>query len=104
MYAEGSEGLPQDKVKAAELFRRACDGGERFGCAVLGLMHLEGDGVPQDPGEARQLFQTACEAGFAEACKWSQIPTTSGELSLNGTSDADTASPDSMGVSPLEAP
>ena len=34
--------------KTAELFKKACDGGEMLGCANLGSMYTNGNGVEKD--------------------------------------------------------
>ncbi len=54
--------------QAAELFRRACDGGERKGCHDLGLMYFRGEGVAKDLHRAADLYKRACEAGGTGGC------------------------------------
>jgi len=54
--------------QAAELFRRACDGGERKGCHDLGLMYFRGEGVTKDLHRAADLYKRACEAGGTGGC------------------------------------
>ena len=34
-----------DYQKAAQLYQKACDGGEAFGCAILGTSYKNGQGV-----------------------------------------------------------
>jgi TIR domain/Sel1 repeat len=55
-------------LQAAELYRRACDGGERKGCHDLGLMYYRGDGVAQDLNHAADFFKRACDAGGPAGC------------------------------------
>ena len=72
--AEGlfDQGLSSYKGKqfsrAAELYLRACDGGERKGCNSLGLMYENGEGVAQDLNRAADLFKRACDAGGSGGC------------------------------------
>jgi TPR repeat protein len=54
--------------QAAELYRRACDGGERKGCHDLGLMYFKGEGVAKDQNRAAGLFKRACDAGGTGGC------------------------------------
>jgi len=54
--------------QAAELFRRACDGGERKGCHDLGLMYFNGEGVAKDLNRAAGLYKRACDAGGVGGC------------------------------------
>jgi class 3 adenylate cyclase len=54
--------------QAAELYRKACDGGERKGCNNLGLMYYNGEGVAKDPNRAADLYRRACEAGGVGGC------------------------------------
>ena len=43
-YDEG-EGVRVDHVKANELYKKACDGGEPLGCYNLGDLYKNGNGV-----------------------------------------------------------
>jgi TPR repeat protein len=54
--------------QAAELFLKACDGGERKGCHDLGLMYYKGEGVAQDLNRAAGLYKRACDAGGTGGC------------------------------------
>ena len=60
--------LGGESAKAAELFRRACDGGESQGCVYLGWMFALGRGVEQDTARAVSLYRQACEASAAQGC------------------------------------
>jgi len=55
--------------QAAELYRKACDGGERKGCHDLGLMYYRGEGVAKDLNRAADLFKRACDAGGSGGCQ-----------------------------------
>ena len=54
--------------QAAELYRKACDGGERKGCHDLGLMYFRGEGMEKDLKRAAGLFKRACDAGGMGGC------------------------------------
>jgi len=66
------QGLSSYRAKqfsqAAELYRRACDGGERKGCHDLGLMYYRGEGVAKDLNRAAGLYKRACDAGGTGGC------------------------------------
>ena len=47
MYEYGN-GVEKNEQKAAELYKKACDGGEMLGCANLGSMYTNGNGVEKD--------------------------------------------------------
>jgi uncharacterized protein len=55
-------------TQAADLYRKACDGGERKGCNSLGLMYRSGEGVTKDASRATDLFQRACDARGEAGC------------------------------------
>jgi uncharacterized protein len=55
--------------QAAELYRKACDGGERKGCHDLGLMYYRGEGMTKDLNRAAGLFKRACDAGGSGGCQ-----------------------------------
>ena len=55
--------------KTAELFKKACDGGEVLGCFNLGIMYATGNGVEKDFGKAVQLFKKACDDGDLDGCR-----------------------------------
>ena len=68
MYEYGN-GVEKNQQKAAQLYKKACDGGNMRGCRNLGVMYEEGDGVEKDLGKAAELFKKACDFGLEEACK-----------------------------------
>jgi uncharacterized protein len=61
-------GVPQDTLRAAALYLRACDAKHAEGCVRLAQMYREGDGVALDKDQARTLARKACNAGAAEGC------------------------------------
>jgi TPR repeat protein len=68
MYRDG-EGVAKNLDRAADLFKRACDGGGAVGCEDLGSMYLHGDGVPKDRNLAANLFKKACDGGLNRGCE-----------------------------------
>lgn len=46
---------------AVHLFRKACDGGDSFGCHNLAVAYAQGRGVDADPARAAAYFGRACE-------------------------------------------
>lgn len=58
-YYGGPDYLIVKKDKAAEHFRKACDGNYAQACFMLGLLHSEGDGVNKDAAKANELFRKA---------------------------------------------
>ena len=67
MYEKG-EGVVEDKGKAMELYKKACDGGNMRGCSNLGLKYENGEGVVEDKGKAVELFKKACDSGNMSGC------------------------------------
>jgi TPR repeat protein len=66
MYSNG-EGVPQDDVEAARLYRLAADQGDGGAQNNLGLMYADGRGVPHDDVEAVRWHRLAADQGFALA-------------------------------------
>jgi len=69
MYTGIWSSVLQDKVEAAELFNKACNGGDMDGCTNLGFMYEKGDGVRQNTSRAKELYGKACDLRFEEGCK-----------------------------------
>ena len=59
---------PRTPKRAAQLFQKACDGGEAAGCGELGVAYREGRGVPRDVAKAAALFTRGCDGGSMAAC------------------------------------
>ena len=57
-----------DYQKAAQLYQKACDGGEAFGCAILGTSYKNGQGVRQNFSTAKQHYDKACDLGLKLGC------------------------------------
>ena len=57
-----------DYQKAAQLYQKACDGGNANGCSNLGVLYAGSQGVRQDYQKATELFQKTCDGGDAVGC------------------------------------
>ena len=55
--------------EAAELFKKACDGGKMLGCTNLGFMYANGNGVEKDFSKAAELLKKACDGGDMHGCR-----------------------------------
>ena len=67
MYEKGI-GVRKDKYKAAEIYRKACDGGNGSGCYYSGVIYARGDGFPRNESLAVLLFSIGCELGNSDSC------------------------------------
>lgn len=69
MYRNGTGVEKKDEKRAAELYQKACDGGEMTGCNNLADMYLKGKGFDRvDNKRAAELFQKACDGGEMMGC------------------------------------
>jgi len=57
-----------DYQKAAQLYQKACDGGEVFGCSMLGFLYEDGHGVKQNFSTAKQYHGKVCDLGDQLGC------------------------------------
>ena len=57
-----------DYQKAAELYQKACDGGDAGGCFGLGFLYEYGQGVKQNFSTAKQYYGKACDLGLQLEC------------------------------------
>jgi hypothetical protein len=55
-------------VRSADLWLRACDGGDVTACVELGKVYAAGRGVRVDRERAAALYKRACDAGFQMGC------------------------------------
>jgi TPR repeat protein len=67
VYDDGM-GIPQDPARAAELYRKACDGQVWIACANLGKLFLDGRGLAKDVSQGNGLLELACRHGSPEGC------------------------------------
>ncbi len=65
---EHGTGTTADPVKAAALYKQACDAEEPNACVHLGEYFFEGRGVTKDAAKAIVLFKSACTAGSSLGC------------------------------------
>jgi hypothetical protein len=65
-FAKG-EGA-ENQAKAAQFYRKACDGGSANGCAHLGVPAGRGDIAPPAGRHATPTYPKACDEGDIEAC------------------------------------
>jgi TPR repeat protein len=64
MYgADGSEGVPEDDVKAAQLYMKAATMGDAYAMNHLGYVYSHDKGVPKDMGKAVFWCKKAVVAG-----------------------------------------
>ena len=68
MYYTGI-GVKADNSKAAEFFKKACDGDFMSACSGLGGMYFDGIGVKVDKNRAAKLLKKACGGGVKDACE-----------------------------------
>uniref|UniRef100_UPI00345D43F1 tetratricopeptide repeat protein n=1 Tax=uncultured Campylobacter sp. TaxID=218934 RepID=UPI00345D43F1 len=57
-----------DYDKAAELYVKACEGGDVFGCQNVGTMYFKGEGVKVDLIKGLGYIKIACDKGLWGAC------------------------------------
>lgn len=65
---ETGNGVPQNSVRAAELYEHACSLHNGPACAHLALMYDVGLGVDHDPSSAAYWYETACALGHNWSC------------------------------------
>lgn len=58
-----------DLKHAADLYKRACDGGNASSCNNLAIQYANGQGVPRDDKKAADLYKRSCDAGDKAGCK-----------------------------------
>lgn len=64
MYgADGSEGVPEDDVKAVRLYMKAANMGDAYAMNHLGYVYSHGKGVPKNMGKAVFWWKKAAAAG-----------------------------------------
>ena len=64
------EGMPQDRARAAECYRKAADQGDAIAKRKLGYMYLWGVGVPEDRALAVGWLCKAANDGDADSQSW----------------------------------
>lgn len=67
LYARGEAGLPRDEARAAQLFEKAAEKGNRRAQLNIGTMYWRGQGVPRDLVQARAWLEKAAADGDVHA-------------------------------------
>ena len=65
---EQGRGVPRDLVRATDLYRVGCEGGNAQGCANLGVLFETGKAPTLDLGKAAESYHKACVRGLADGC------------------------------------
>jgi TPR repeat protein len=68
LAAEAGRGMPQDFVRAGDLYRDICEEDVAVACARLANLHDLGAGVFRDAELATRLRRKACNLGQRESC------------------------------------
>jgi hypothetical protein len=58
--------------RAFELVKIACEGGDVFGCVMLGNMHEAGKGTKASAPDAKAAWTRACKLGYKPACTYAK--------------------------------
>lgn len=64
----GEKGIAKDGKKAMELYTRACDGGDKSSCFMLGIEYARGENTKQDFAATTRAFERACDRAYAKGC------------------------------------
>lgn len=68
-YLLGKAGKTKDEAKGIALLTKSCDGGDAFGCEILGRAWDQGKGVGPDSAKAIELWTKACDKSSGGACR-----------------------------------
>ena len=63
VYLDGADGVPMNKARAIELYKKAADAGFGEAQGSLGVCYATGNGVPKNDYEAFRWFSMAAEQG-----------------------------------------
>lgn len=63
LYLSGACGVPMNKARAIELYKKAAELGDIEAIGALGICYANGNGVVQNSNEAFRLFSIAAEQG-----------------------------------------
>jgi hypothetical protein len=67
MCAKGT-GVAKDEARAFGLYKQVCDGGNMYGCALVGTSYVNGTGVEKDEAHGLALLQQMCDGGKMDGC------------------------------------
>ncbi len=74
------QGVPADRPKAADFYKRGCDGGILVACANEASMRYSGEGgVTVDKNRARALFEKTCGPEMLDNCNNAATMMTNGD-------------------------
>lgn len=62
-------GVQKNAMRAQQLYKKACDGGDGAGCNGLGFMYWRGEGVARDRTAAQGFIQKSCDVHFDVGCQ-----------------------------------
>lgn len=68
LYWDGKNGQPYDPARSFRFATKACEAGDGFGCALLGLHYQDGIGTTWAPALAVAAYEKACKAGTGVGC------------------------------------
>lgn len=69
IYRKGDGGVPVDMPKAADFYKKSCDGKLTVACAIESQMRYSGEGgVTVDKARARTLFEMTCGPEYLDHC------------------------------------
>lgn len=64
VYLDGADGVPVNKARAIELYKKTADEGFGEAQGALGVCYATGNGVPKNDYEAFRWFSMAASAAF----------------------------------------
>ncbi|TAJ24769.1 MAG: sel1 repeat family protein [Reyranella sp.] len=67
IYANGEAGIPRDEARAAQLFEKAAEKGNRRAQLNIGTMYYRGQGMPRDLIQSRAWLEKAAADGNVHA-------------------------------------
>ncbi len=67
-FGRTDEAVADDVPKAFPLAKKACDGGDNWGCYFMGRMHRDGKSAPKDQTKAKIFFSKACTLNNGPGC------------------------------------
>lgn len=62
----------QNYAKAHELYQKACDDDDGYGCGRLASLYYKGLGIEKDKAKAKELNKKACDLGNEFSCKFAK--------------------------------
>ncbi|MDR0467503.1 MAG: sel1 repeat family protein [Campylobacteraceae bacterium] len=69
---EHGNGVKENKVKAAELYKKACENNNSLGCLSLSMMYQKANSMPQDSNLITNLLKD-CALNSRSGCFWAGL-------------------------------